>query len=162
MLRAQETTPRPTTSKSPIARRCRFCIPDKFAGNEKLQNRATESSSSGLQEAYDLPRPRVPVAVAAPRARPWLAVGARPARLPAHPALARALTPRSEMAWKCEYLTEAEIKARLAGIMPPPRAQLVAQRDCRLRRAPQRPGHGGQLARWPRCSPSGGLSASSA
>lgn len=93
--------------------------PDKFAGNEKLQNRATEQFKR-LQEAYEL-----------------LSSGSggssRAARRggPSSPSASGA----AARSWKetegdveVEYLTEAEIKARLAGIAAA-RAQLVAQRD---------------------------------
>ena len=89
--------------------------PDKFAGNEKLQSRATEQFKR-LQEAYDL-----------------LSSGARGARsgsssgASSSSGAARAWT-EVEDGVEVEYLTEAEIKARLAGIAAA-RAQLVAQRD---------------------------------
>lgn len=78
--------------------------PDKFAGNEKLQNRATEQFKR-LQEAYDLLSSGASSSSGAARA--WTEV---------------------EDGVEVEYLTEAEIKARLAGIAAA-RAQLVAQRD---------------------------------
>ena len=89
--------------------------PDKFAGNEKLQSRATEQFKR-LQEAYDL-----------------LSSGGRGARsgsssgASSSSGAARAWT-EVEDGVEVEYLTEAEIKARLAGIAAA-RAQLVAQRD---------------------------------
>lgn len=89
--------------------------PDKFAGNEKLQNRATEQFKR-LQEAYDL------LSSGAGGGR-----GGRGARSGSSPGAARAWT-EVEDGVEVEYLTEAEIKARLAGIAAA-RAQLVAQRD---------------------------------
>ena len=85
--------------------------PDKFAGNEKLQSRATEQFKR-LQEAYDL-----------------LSSGATGSSSGASSSsgAARAWT-EVEDGVEVEYLTEAEIKARLAGIAAA-RAQLVAQRD---------------------------------
>ena len=89
--------------------------PDKFAGNEKLQNRATEQFKR-LQEAYDL------LSSGAGGGR-----GGRGARSGSSSGAARAWT-EVEDGVEVEYLTEAEIKARLAGIAAA-RAQLVAQRD---------------------------------
>lgn len=91
--------------------------PDKFAGNEKLQRRATEQFKR-LQEAYDL------LSSGASGGR-----GGRGARSGASSSsgAARAWT-EVEDGVEVEYLTEAEIKARLAGIAAA-RAQLVAQRD---------------------------------
>lgn len=91
--------------------------PDKFAGNEKLQSRATEQFKR-LQEAYDL------LSSGASGGR-----GGRGARSGASSSsgAARAWT-EVEDGVEVEYLTEAEIKARLAGIAAA-RAQLVAQRD---------------------------------
>jgi len=92
--------------------------PDKFAGNEKLQSRATEQFKR-LQEAYDLLSSG--------------ASGGRGARsgsssgTSSSSGAARAWT-EVEDGVEVEYLTEAEIKARLAGIAAA-RAQLVAQRD---------------------------------
>lgn len=92
--------------------------PDKFAGNEKLQSRATEQFKR-LQEAYDLLSSG--------------ASGGRGARsgsssgVSSSSGAARAWT-EVEDGVEVEYLTEAEIKARLAGIAVA-RAQLVAQRD---------------------------------
>lgn len=92
--------------------------PDKFAGNEKLQSRATEQFKR-LQEAYDLLSSG--------------ASGGRGARsgsssgVSSSSGAARAWT-EVEDGVEVEYLTEAEIKARLAGIAAA-RAQLVAQRD---------------------------------
>lgn len=92
--------------------------PDKFAGNEKLQSRATEQFKR-LQEAYDLLSSG--------------ASGGRGARsgssscASSSSGAARAWT-EVEDGVEVEYLTEAEIKARLAGIAAA-RAQLVAQRD---------------------------------
>lgn len=98
--------------------------PDKFAGNEKLQNRATEQFKR-LQEAYDL---LTSGSVGGRSAR-----GGRSSRsgassgASASSGAARAWT-EVEDGVEVEYLTEAEIKARLAGIAAA-RAQLVAQRD---------------------------------
>lgn len=95
--------------------------PDKFAGNEKLQNRATEQFKR-LQEAYDL------LCSAAGKAR-----GSRggssssSSRASSGGAAARSWT-ETEGDVEVEYLTVAEIKARLAGIAAA-RAQLVSQRD---------------------------------
>lgn len=102
--------------------------PDKFAGNEKLQSRATEQFKR-LQEAYDL----LSTASSGDRA----SRGARASRAgrssgayssgSARSGAARSWT-EVEDGVEVEYLTEAEIKARLAGIAAA-RAQLVAQRD---------------------------------
>ena len=98
--------------------------PDKFAGNEKLQSRATEQFKR-LQEAYDL------LSSGAGGGR-----GGRSGRgsrsgsssgASSSSGAARAWT-EVEDGVEVEYLTEAEIKARLAGIAAA-RAQLVAQRD---------------------------------
>ena len=96
--------------------------PDKFAGNEKLQNRATEQFKR-LQEAYDL------LSSGAGGGR-----GGRSGRgsrsgagASSSSGAARAWT-EVEDGVEVEYLTEAEIKARLAGIAAA-RVQLVAQRD---------------------------------
>lgn len=95
--------------------------PDKFAGNEKLQNRATEQFKR-LQEAYDL------LCSAAGKSR-----GSRggssssSSRASSGGAAARSWT-ETEGGVEVEYLTVAEIKARLAGIAAA-RAQLVSQRD---------------------------------
>lgn len=97
--------------------------PDKFAGNEKLQNRATEQFKR-LQEAYDLLTSGSGGGRSA-RAGRSSRSGASSGRLP-HPALPR--WTEVEDGVEVEYLTEAEIKARLAGIAAA-RAQLVAQRD---------------------------------
>lgn len=91
--------------------------PDKFAGNEKLQRRATEQFKR-LQEAYDL-----------------LCSGSsgrggrsgRSASSASSSTAARSWT-ETEDGVEVEYLTVEEIKARLAGIAAA-RAQLVAQRD---------------------------------
>lgn len=98
--------------------------PDKFAGNEKLQSRATEQFKR-LQEAYDL------LSSGAGGGR-----GGRSGRgsrsgsssgASSSSGAARAWT-EVEDGVEVEYLTEAEIKARLAGIAAA-RVQLVAQRD---------------------------------
>lgn len=98
--------------------------PDKFAGNEKLQSRATEQFKR-LQEAYDL------LSSGAGGGR-----GGRSGRgsrsgsssgASSSSGAARAWT-EVEDGVEVESLTEAEIKARLAGIAAA-RAQLVAQRD---------------------------------
>ena len=92
--------------------------PDKFAGNEKLQNRATEQFKR-LQEAYDL----LSSGASGRRgARSGSSSGASSSS-----GAARAWT-EVEDGVEVEYLTEAEIKARLAGIAAA-RAKLVAQRD---------------------------------
>lgn len=91
--------------------------PDKFAGNEKLQRRATEQFKR-LQEAYEL-----------------LCSGSsgrggrsgRGASSTSSSTAARSWT-ETEDGVEVEYLTVEEIKARLAGIAAA-RAQLVAQRD---------------------------------
>lgn len=92
--------------------------PDKFAGNEKLQSRATEQFKR-LQEAYEL-------------------LTSSHGGRRGHGSSASSSAPRSSGAarsWtetegdvEVEYLTEAEIRARLSGIAAA-RAQLVAQRD---------------------------------
>lgn len=97
--------------------------PDKFAGNEKLQNRATEQFKR-LQEAYDL------------LSTSTGGRGGRGARSESGSGSSqRSAGSRAARSWtevedgvEVEYLTEAEIKARLAGIAAA-RAQLVAQRD---------------------------------
>lgn len=109
--------------------------PDKFAGNEKLQNRATEQFKR-LQEAYDLLSSGAGGGRGGRGARSGSSSGASSSS-----GAARAWT-EVEDGVEVEYLTEAEIKARLAGIAAA-RAQLVAQRDTVSDRAPQRPGHGG-------------------
>ena len=120
--------------------------PDKFAGNEKLQSRATEQFKR-LQEAYDLLSSGASGGRGGRGARSGSSSGASSSS-----GAARAWT-EVEDGVEVEYLTEAEIKARLAGIAaaatPSPMSVATAW--------PWRP-----LARWPRCSPSGGLSASSA
>lgn len=97
--------------------------PDKFAGNEKLQSRATEQFKR-LQEAYDLLSSGTGGrgGRGGRGARPGSSSGAS-----ASSGAARAWT-EVEDGVEVEYLTEAEIKARLAGIAAA-RAQLVAQRD---------------------------------
>lgn len=92
--------------------------PDKFAGNEKLQSRATEQFKR-LQEAYDLLSSG---ASGGRGVRSGSSSGASSSS-----GAARAWT-EVEDGVEVEYLTEAEIKARLAGIAAA-RAQLVAQRD---------------------------------
>ena len=98
--------------------------PDKFAGNEKLQNRATEQFKR-LQEAYDL--------LTSGSGGGRSARAGRSSRSGA--SFGPATSSGAARAWtevedgvEVEYLTEAEIKARLAGIAAA-RAQLVAQRD---------------------------------
>ena len=95
--------------------------PDKFAGNEKLQNRATEQFKR-LQEAYDLLSSGAGGGRGGRGARSGSSSGASSSS-----GAARAWT-EVEDGVEEEYLTEAEIKARLAGIAAA-RAQLVAQRD---------------------------------
>ena len=126
--------------------------PDKFAGNEKLQNRATEQFKR-LQEAYDL---LTSGSGGGRSARAGRSSRSGASSGPATSSGAARAWTEVEDGVEVEYLTEAEIKARLAGIAAA-RAQLVAQRDTAATAWPWRP-----LARWPRCSPSGGLSASSA
>lgn len=92
--------------------------PDKFAGNEKLQSRATEQFKR-LQEAYEL----LTSSSGSRRGRGSSASSSAPRSSGA----ARSWT-ETEGDLEVEYLTEAEIKARLAGIAAA-RAQLVAQRD---------------------------------
>lgn len=93
--------------------------PDKFAGNEKLQNRATEQFKR-LQEAYELLS-----SASGGSSRGSRRGGSSPSSSAA--SAARSWT-ETEGDVEVEYLTEAEIKARLAGIAAA-RAQLVAQRD---------------------------------
>ena len=92
--------------------------PDKFAGNEKLQSRATEQFKR-LQEAYELLSSGTSGRGGSGR------TSAGNARAPS--SAARSGT-ETEGDVEVEYVTEAEIKARLAGIAAA-RAQLVAQRD---------------------------------
>ena len=97
--------------------------PDKFAGNEKLQSRATEQFKR-LQEAYDL------LSSGAGGRGGRSGRGSRSGSssgASSSSGAARAWT-EVEDGVEVEYLTEAEIKARLAGIAAA-RAQLVAQRD---------------------------------
>lgn len=94
--------------------------PDKFAGNEKLQSRATEQFKR-LQEAYDLLN-----SGAGRKAGGRGGASQGPSSNGASGA-ARSWT-QTEGDVEVEYLTVAEIKARLAGIAAA-RAQLVAQRD---------------------------------
>lgn len=93
--------------------------PDKFAGNEKLQNRATEQFKR-LQEAYELLS-----STSGGSSRGSRRGGSSPSNSAASAARSWVET---EGDVEVEYLTEAEIKARLAGIAAA-RAQLVAQRD---------------------------------
>ena len=95
--------------------------PDKFAGNEKLQSRATEQFKR-LQEAYDLLSSGASGGRGGRGARSGSSSG-----VSSSSGAARAWT-EVEDGVEVEYLTEAEIKARLAGIAAA-RAQLVAQRD---------------------------------
>ncbi len=92
--------------------------PDKFAGNEKLQTRATEQFKR-LQEAYEL-------LTSSSGSRHGRGSSASSGASRSSGA-ARSWT-ETEGDVEVEYLTEAEIKARLAGIAAA-RAQLVAQRD---------------------------------
>ncbi|EOS50285.1 J domain-containing protein [Adlercreutzia caecimuris] len=93
--------------------------PDKFAGNEKLQSRATEQFKR-LQEAYDL------LSSGSGGPRGSRRSGSSPSSSSSG-AAARSWT-ETEGDVEVEYVTEAEIKARLSGIAAA-RAQLVAQRD---------------------------------
>ena len=99
--------------------------PDKFAGNEKLQSRATEQFKR-LQEAYDLLSSGASGGRGGRSGRGSRS-GAGASGASASSGAARAWT-EVEDGVEVEYLTEAEIKARLAGIAAA-RAQLVAQRD---------------------------------
>ena len=92
--------------------------PDKFSGNEKLQSRATEQFKR-LQEAYEL----LTSSSGSRRGR-----GSSASSSASHPSGAARSWTETEGDVEVEYLTEAEIKARLAGIAAA-RAQLVAQRD---------------------------------
>lgn len=94
--------------------------PDKFAGNDKLQNRATEQFKR-LQEAYEL------LNTSSGSRSGRGSRGASSSSGSAAGSAARAWT-ETEDGVEVEYLTVAEIKARLAGIAAA-RAQLVAQRD---------------------------------
>lgn len=91
--------------------------PDKFAGNKKLQQRATEQFKY-LQEAYDV--------LKSPAGRGGSGTRGRASSGASRPA-ARSYTVEED-GTQVEYLTVEEIKARLAGIAAA-RAQLVAQRD---------------------------------
>lgn len=99
--------------------------PDKFAGNEKLQSRATEQFKR-LQEAYDLLSSGASGGRGGRSGRGSRS-GAGASGASSSSGAARAWT-EVEDGVEVEYLTEAEIKARLAGIAAA-RAQLVAQRD---------------------------------
>ena len=90
--------------------------PDKFAGNEKLQTRATEQFKR-LQEAYELL-----CSSTGRRGR-----GSSSSAASNTSGAARSWT-ETEGDVEVEYVTEDEIRARLAGIAAA-RAQLVAQRD---------------------------------
>ena len=96
--------------------------PDKFAGNDKLQNRATEQFKR-LQEAYEL----LTSSGGGRGSRGGSGRAASGASSRTSAGTARAWT-EVEDGVEIEYLTEAEIRARLAGIAAA-RAQLVAQRD---------------------------------
>ena len=98
--------------------------PDKFAGNEKLQNRATEQFKR-LQEAYDL---LTSGSGGGRSARAGRSSRSGASSGPATSSGAARAWTEVEDGVEVEYLTEAEIKARLAGIAAA-RAQLVAQRD---------------------------------
>ena len=98
--------------------------PDKFAGNEKLQNRATEQFKR-LQEAYDL---LTSGSGGGRSARAGRSSRSGASSGPATSSGAARAWTEVEDGVDVEYLTEAEIKARLAGIAAA-RAQLVAQRD---------------------------------
>ena len=93
--------------------------PDKFAGNEKLQTRATEQFKR-LQEAYEL-------LCSGTGRRGRSSDGSRGSSAGSSTGAARSWT-ETEGDVEVEYVTEAEIRARLAGIAAA-RAQLVAQRD---------------------------------
>lgn len=96
--------------------------PDKFAGNEKLQRRATEQFKR-LQEAYEL----LTASSGTGRARRSSQSNGGTSGASGASSAARSWT-ETDGDVEIEYLTEAEIKARLAGIAAA-RAQLVAQRD---------------------------------
>ena len=98
--------------------------PDKFAGNEKLQNRATEQFKR-LQEACDL---LTSGSGGGRSARAGRSSRSGASSGPATSSGAARAWTEVEDGVEVEYLTEAEIKARLAGIAAA-RAQLVAQRD---------------------------------
>ena len=98
--------------------------PDKFAGNEKLQNRATEQFKR-LQEAYDL---LTSGSGGGRSARAGRSSRSGASSGPATSSGAARAWTEVEDGVEVEDLTEAEIKARLAGIAAA-RAQLVAQRD---------------------------------
>lgn len=98
--------------------------PDKFAGNEKLQNRATEQFKR-LQEAYDL---LTSGSGGGRSARAGRSSRSGASSGPATSSGAARAWTEVEDGVEVEYLTEAEIKARLAGIAAA-RVQLVAQRD---------------------------------
>ena len=98
--------------------------PDKFAGNEKLHNRATEQFKR-LQEAYDL---LTSGSGGGRSARAGRSSRSGASSGPATSSGAARAWTEVEDGVEVEYLTGAEIKARLAGIAAA-RAQLVAQRD---------------------------------
>lgn len=122
--------------------------PDRFAGNRKLQDRATEQFKN-LQEAYDLLRREEGRAGTRGRARgasgAAAAAGGRGASRAGGTGGSDAAGPAAAAAWasagaarahvevdedgsEVEYVTDAEIRARLAGIAAA-RVQMVAQRD---------------------------------
>ena len=95
--------------------------PDKFAGNKKLQERATEQFKY-LQEAYDvLKSPTGRGSSGSARGRGSRSGAGTTA------AAARSYTVQED-GTEVEYVTIAEIKARLAGIAAA-RAQLIAQKE---------------------------------
>lgn len=97
--------------------------PDKFAGNDKLQNRATEQFKR-LQEAYEL----LSSGSGGSGSRGRGGRGGSSAGSAGSSGRAARSWTEVEDGVEVEYLTEAEIRARLAGIAAA-RAQLVAQRD---------------------------------
>lgn len=116
--------------------------PDRFAGNKKLQDRATEQFKR-LQEAYDVlqkdagrttrgagGRAAAARGDGARAAGAWSAGGSAAAGHGSCGATgaARAHVEVDEDGNEVEYVTEAELHARLAGIAAA-RAQMVAQRD---------------------------------
>lgn len=102
--------------------------PDKFAGNKKLQARATEQFKY-LQEAYDVLKPSSGRSAGSRTASARNSSGNARGSSASTDArgTARSYTVEED-GTQVEYLTVEEIKARLAGIAAA-RAQLVAQKD---------------------------------
>lgn len=114
--------------------------PDRFAANKKLQDRATEQFKH-LQEAYDVLQrdaTRTSRRSASGGSARGAGAGARPGGAGGWSSAAgtsgdaaRSHVEVDEDGNEVEYVTDAELRARLAGIAAA-RAQMVAQRDALL------------------------------